>query len=133
MKFVSLRNILFIAVLVLTLGLMGCRTAPIYNVENSPISISSDKASMKQIKKAIMSAGASLGWRMKEVKPGHIVATLLLRGNSAVVDIPYTSKSYNIAYKDSTGLKYDGSMIHKNYNGWIQNLDNAIQSRVSIL
>jgi hypothetical protein len=51
----------------------------------------------------------------------------------AVVDINYTVKSYNISYKDSTELNYDGTNIHKNYNGWIQNLDKGIRAQLSNL
>ena len=41
--------------------------------------------------------------------------------------------SYSIDYKNSLNLKYDSTKntIHKNYNGWIQNLDNAIQVQLS--
>lgn len=129
MKIVSVKNTLFLAILVFTLGLMGCRTEPVYNVEDSPVN-TIGKTTTTNIKKAIMSAGAGLGWRMKEVKPGHIVATIMKRGTTAAVDIPYSKKSYSIVYKTSEGLKYDGSTINKQYNKWITNLDNAIQSRL---
>ncbi|MCG7957117.1 MAG: hypothetical protein JAY97_06770 [Candidatus Thiodiazotropha sp. 'RUGA'] len=129
MKIVSIKNLLFISLLVFTLGLMGCRTEPVYNVEDSPVN-TIGKTSTTNIKKAIMSAGAGLGWRMKEVKPGHIVATIMKRGTTATVDIPYNKKSYSIVHKTSNGLKYDGSKINKQYNKWIVNLDNAIQQRL---
>ncbi|MCG7893438.1 MAG: hypothetical protein N0E37_12185 [Candidatus Thiodiazotropha taylori] len=129
MKIVSIKNLLFISLLVFTLGLMGCRTEPVYNVEDSPVN-TIGKTSTTNIKKAIMSAGAGLGWRMKEVKPGHIVATIMKRGTTATVDIPYNKKSYSIVHKSSNGLKYDGSKINKQYNKWIVNLDNAIQQRL---
>ncbi|MCG7959303.1 MAG: hypothetical protein JAY69_09605, partial [Candidatus Thiodiazotropha taylori] len=105
MKIVSIKNLLFISLLVFTLGLMGCRTEPVYNVEDSPVN-TIGKTSTTNIKKAIMSAGAGLGWRMKEVKPGHIVATIMKRGTTATVDIPYNKKSYSIVHKSSNGLKY---------------------------
>ncbi|MCG7871807.1 MAG: hypothetical protein N0C81_19715 [Candidatus Thiodiazotropha lotti] len=129
MKKVSIKNLLFISLLVFTLGLMGCRTEPIYNVEESPVN-TIGKTTTTNIKKAIMSAGAGLGWRMKEVKPGHIVASIMKRGTTATVDIPYSKKTYSIVYKTSNGLKYDGSKINKQYNKWIVNLDNAIQQRL---
>ncbi|MCU7844746.1 MAG: hypothetical protein KZQ93_12990 [Candidatus Thiodiazotropha sp. (ex Monitilora ramsayi)] len=124
-----MRKLAFVAMIALTMGLIGCRTAPVYNVEEAPVNASS-KVSAENVKKAIMSAGAGLGWQMKEVKPGQIVGSIFLRKHSAVVDIPYSATKYSIIYKDSTELKYDGSMIHSNYNGWIQNLDRAIQARL---
>lgn len=132
MKIAHLRRVAFVAMIVLTMGLIGCVTQPVYNVENSPINASSSVSSAK-IKKAIISAGAERGWAMKETKPGHIVGTLFARKHKAVVDITYNTKSYSITYKDSVALKYDGSSIHKRYNGWIQNLDRQIQIRLSSL
>ncbi len=132
MKIAHLKRVAFVAMIVLTMGLIGCVTQPVYNVENSPINASSSVSTAK-IKKAIISAGAERGWAMKEVKPGLIVATLFARKHKAVVDIHYNTKSYSITYKDSVALKYDGSSIHKRYNGWIQNLDRQIQIRLSSL
>ena len=51
----------------------------------------------------------------------------------AKVDINYNTKTYSITYKDSSDLDYDGTKIHKNYNGWIQNLDNAIKVQLSAI
>ncbi|MEJ2456472.1 MAG: hypothetical protein P8103_20310 [Candidatus Thiodiazotropha sp.] len=132
MKKTTFRKIAFVAMIVFTMALIGCRTAPVYNVTDAPIN-ASEKATAEDVKKAILSAGAGLGWQMKEVEPGHIVGSLFLRKHSAVVDIPYSTESYSITYKDSTELKYDGTNIHGNYNGWIQNLDRAIQARLSML
>jgi hypothetical protein len=33
--------------------------------------------------------------------------------------------------KDSTNLDYDGNTIHKNYNGWVENLDKAIRVQLA--
>ena len=109
--------------------LAGCKTNPVYNVDNAPIDVSG-KHSSKQIQKAIISAGKSLGWKMRAKKKGHIVATLFVRKHVAIVDIRYSTKSYSITYKDSKGLNYDGNNIHKFYNSWVQNLDNRIQSHL---
>jgi hypothetical protein len=128
----QLKIILFSVVLLLTLGLVGCRSAPIYNVENASVVVT-DQASLKDIKKAILVAGAGLGWQMKETEPGVITGTLYLRKHMAKVQIPYSKTEYSIHYQDSYELGYDGTNIHSNYNGWIQNLDHAIRSSLSIL
>ena len=70
---------------------------------------------------------------MKEAEPGHIVGTLHLRKHMAIVDIPYSTNSYSILYKDSAQLDYNGDTIHQNYNGWITNLNNAIQQGMRTL
>lgn len=132
MKKIHLKNIIFTTVIVLTLALAGCRTSPVYSVTDAPVNSASD-VNANDVKKAIISAGAGLGWQMKEVKPGHIVGSLFIRKHSAIVDIPYSASSYSIQYKDSTELNYDGNNIHSNYNGWVQNLDNAIRARLAAL
>lgn len=121
--------ILFAAVGVIA----GCRTAPVYNVEQQSIVTTVQNVKTDDVRKAIIRAGASLGWQMRDVKPGHIVGTLNLRKHMAKVDIKYSTKSYSILYKDSQNLKYDGSSIHKNYNGWIQNLQRNIDVQLNTL
>ncbi|MDJ0805478.1 MAG: hypothetical protein QNJ78_01460 [Gammaproteobacteria bacterium] len=127
-----LKIILFVTVLAFTIGLMGCRTAPLYNVEQSPVDVSA-QATLKDVRKAIITAGASLGWKMKENEPGIITGTINLRKHMAQVTIPYSKTNYSILYKDSAELQYDGTSIHQNYNGWVQNLDRAIQAGLSVL
>ena len=63
--------------------------------------------------------------------PGLPVA--IARPDVAVVDIDYTQTTYSIKYNESTNLDYDGEKIHKNYNGWIQNLDKAIKVQLQNL
>jgi hypothetical protein len=45
--------------------------------------------------------------------------------------VTYDTKTYNIQYKDSSNLDYNGTSIHKNYNGWVENLDKAIRSQLA--
>ena len=119
---------------VLVLLAVGCRAAiPVYNVTDTPVAASKPNPNLDEVGKAIQRAGVALGWQMKETKPGHMLGTLVLRKHVAVVDVNYSVKSYNIQYKDSTELGYDGQNIHPNYNGWIQNLDKGIRAQLSIL
>lgn len=122
-----------IAVPAMVLLVAGCLTQPVYNVNEAAVTASKANPSLDEIGKAIQRAGLALGWQMKETKPGHMVGTLYLRKHVAVVDIDYSVKSYSIKYKDSTELNYDGTSIHKNYNGWIQNLDKGIRAQLSAL
>lgn len=118
----------------LALFLVACKTQPVYNVDQAPVTTASEgQPTMEQVKQAIVRAGTSLGWRMEPQGDGLIVATLLNRGHMAKVDINYTTSSYSIEYKDSRDLDYDGEKIHKAYNGWIQNLDQRIRSRLIAL
>lgn len=127
---------LFILVLALSTVLLlasGCRKAPVKNVLNAPISGSGTSQELPKdtIEQSIIVAGASLGWKIRKVSDGMMEGILDIRRHQAVVSIPYDNATYSIQYKGSTNLKYDGVKIHSNYNGWIQNLDRAIQSELS--
>lgn len=117
------------------LVLAACaRSGPIYNVNDSPVSTASGKAPQAaQVRAAIITGGASLGWRIVDAGPGRLEGTLVLRTHTAVVDIPYNATSYSIKYKSSQNLNEANGTIHANYNGWIQYLDRAIRTEISRL
>lgn len=124
------RGILMVAATVL---LTACATTgqPVYNVSQSPI-VAKVRTS-DDVSKAIVRAGAGLGWQMVPDRPGHITGTLKVRAHVAVVDIDYNPKFYSIKYRESSNLNYDGANIHRSYNSWIQNLDRQIQIQLSTL
>ena len=78
-----------------------------------------------------MRAGAALGWQMRDDGPNRLVGTLMLRKHTAVVEIPYSARSYSIKYRSSINLDEKDGQIHKNYNGWIQNLTRGINAQLS--
>jgi hypothetical protein len=126
----KLSNVIILSAVVILL--VACAPIPVHNVNNAPISVSSTNYDLSDVTKAIQRAGTGLGWQMKEETPGHIVGRLYLRTHMAVVDITYTLDDFSINYKDSNNLKYNAgnNTIHKNYNGWIQNLNNAINAQL---
>ncbi|HIL87055.1 MAG: hypothetical protein ABGW72_00200 [bacterium] len=120
-----------ISVIVVSLALLvGCGTAPVRNVDSAMIP---GENSISTVEKAISRAGAGLGWVMTKKSDGNIVGKLALRSHLAVIDITYDKSSYSIKYVDSTNLNYSGGEIHTNYNGWISNLQKAINIQLSIL
>ncbi len=121
-----------LAIAIITLTLAGCpHQAPVYNVNNATVVANVNNLSSEQVRMAIIRAGGGLGWVIKEVRPGELQGTLNLRKHVAKVSIPYNTKSYSIVYQDSVNLNYDGTNIHSNYNGWIQNLHKAIQVQLT--
>ncbi len=125
----------FLAILA-SAGLMlaaGCTAVPISNIVDTPVVTNKQNPSLEDISRAIVRAGAALGWQMKEVRPGQIVGTLMLRGHTAVVEVAYNTKAYSIVYKDSQNLDYNPATntIHRNYNGWVQNLDRDIRAQLT--
>lgn len=117
------------------LVLGACATGqPIYNVTEAPIVLSPGKtATMQQVQTAILRAGTRLGWQLQQEGPGKMSGRLTLRQHLAVVDILYNTKTYSINYRDSSGLDARDGTIHRNYNGWIQNLDKAIRSELTLI
>jgi len=87
---------------------------------------------MESIQKAIISAGNELGWRMLPTGPGVITGTFEFKTkHAAVITITYDTKTYTIKYQDSTDLHYDGTNIHRVYNGWVTSLDRAIRTQLA--
>lgn len=112
----------------------GCRSGIVQNIVAQPVSVKQNTTD-DQMYKAIKTAGLSLGWQVRKVKPGLAEAQLYLRDHMAVVEIPYTKEEFSINYKNSSNLNYNAekNTIHSNYNGWIQNLRNAITLQLSAL
>jgi hypothetical protein len=138
-KVIMIKNILKVSIiaLILSLSFTGCRTASIKNVPEQAIVAQNTKEAITNddVFKAILKAGVGLGWSVRKVSDGIAEATLLIRAHKAVVTIKYDVNAYSILYKESANLKYNESTqtIHSNYNGWVTNLNNAIQTQLSLL
>lgn len=117
--------------LILILGITACGSAKVMNVPSQEII---EKKSQEDVFNAIKRAGVSLGWIVRKADNNTAIATLNLRTHQAVVVINYTDKDYSIDYKSSMNLDYspEENTIHSNYNGWIQNLNNAIKVQLSL-
>lgn len=122
-------HLVFAAILLL---MAGCRSAPVHDVVAAPATTVKPVA-LSTMESAIIGAGTGLGWRMIPRAPGQIEGVIALRDHRAVVTVNYDTKSYSIKYKDSSNLHYDGKSIHKNYNGWVENLDRAIRTNLAAL
>ncbi len=118
-----------ILLILVSIFIIGCRTAPVMTITDAPINTESGKApSLSAVTHDIVQAGIALGWQMEKVQPGHIIGTLNLRKHMVQVDINYSQSKYSIFYKDSHEMRYDGTNIHANYNSWVQNLDKKISA-----
>lgn len=133
MRRISVQAVAF--ALAASLTLAGCaRTAPIHNIQDSQVAPNSGKTlAASQVRGAIITAGTSLGWKIADAGPGRLEGTLQLRTHTAVVEIPYDSKSFSITFKSAEHLNAANGTIHSNYNGWVENLDRAIRTEISRL
>ena len=107
----------------------GCGSSQIKDVPAQPVAA---KMSQQDVLKSIIRAGMSRGWEMKKINDGLAEATYARRNFTVTVSINYTATNYSISYKSSKGLKYneEKKTIHKNYNSWINNLKNQINSEI---
>jgi hypothetical protein len=109
----------------------AARTAALLNYEDLPVESATGKPlDVEQIRKAIITGAATRQWAAS-VKPGNVVQLTYNRGKyTGVVAVKYSTKTYSIKYVDSTNLNYgmEGgkAVIHPTYNGWINNLRQAI-------
>ena len=128
----SFKKISTLVLAVLLATVIGCRSNPVREVINAPV-MTTEQYTVKDVNNAIVRAGESIGWSMKQVRPGLIIGTIFVRNHMAKIEIKYTKKTFSIYYKDSAGLKYDGTNIHGSYNNWIKNLEHHINLQLSLL
>ncbi len=123
--------------LVAALAVAGCRAETVYNptdIAYAPAATQTRALTETDYKNAIIRAGSKRGWTFQDAGPGHLVGNLAVRGKHfATVDVFYDAKSFSIKYKDSRNLNYDPgkNQIHPNYNSWVNNLQQDIQSEVT--
>lgn len=104
----------------------GCSTSqPVMNMTNSQVPPS---LSELDVSRAIINAGVSKKWVIREERPGLITGHIQVRQHQANISIPYNTANYSINYVSSVNLDDKGKgKIHRNYNRWINGLNQAIQ------
>ncbi len=85
------------------------------------------------VKQGILLACSKRGWYPKEIKPGQIEASIVVRSHTVVVDITYTEKEFQIKYKNSVNLITSSGKIHRNYNKWVATLRKDIDRELNII
>jgi len=118
-----------LSVLVTCLVLTGCfgRIQPVYSVHNHPVPASAEKLTAQKIGDVIKLAASSRKWVAQDLNPGVMKLTHRKKNHVAEVEVSYNKSSYSIKYLNSSNLLYNGSMIHRNYNRWVANLEQDIE------
>ena len=128
-----MRPFLGLSLLTIFVTLAGCNIVPLENVESARLR-APENVTLERVKKGIIRAGIFRDWRMTEIEPGHILAQATVRNkHSATIDIFFDTKVFSIRYKDSKNLRYDGDLIHANYNQWVRNLKKDIQKEMQLI
>jgi hypothetical protein len=117
-----------VLVFLATLTLVACTSAPLKPA--APISVPVG-VSQAQVKTSIINALEGRGWTLDNLADGDILSTLHLREHTATIRITYDAAAVNLTYLRSTNLNYrekgDQRSIHRNYNGWIDYLEQDIR------
>lgn len=117
---------------------------PVINHEDLPVStMSGASPTADQVRQAIEAAAMARDWEVREVAPGQLVASLLVRNKHQVsADISYSPVAYSIRYRDSVNMKYKAGdaasgkalgVIHPFYNRWVDDLNHAIRLSIGKL
>ncbi len=134
-----MRRSIAILLVFAAVAVAGCRTQAIHNpteVAYAPPAASGKQLTRTDYKNAIIRAGVQRGWAFEDAGPGHLVGNLAVRGKHfATVDVLYDTETFTINYRDSRNLDYDAAKreIHSNYNAWVGNLQQDIQTEVTRL
>jgi len=124
-----MKNKLMLALIVFlgVIGLAGCRSTPIQDMENIPVTMVKADYGIEDVEKAIIRAGVKQNWQLATQQPGVIRARLSQQNRVAEVLIAYNLKEYSIRYLDSQNLDYKPGKINKLYNVWVNKLSDAIR------
>ncbi len=110
----------------------GCGINKVYNV---PTKKFVQKPKNQSVYNSIIESGKFLGWNMKQTNKNTIIGKLVIRDHIAKVKIAFNENSYSINLLEAHNLNYNKAenSIHKNYNGWVKNLENQINARLTTL
>lgn len=109
---------------------------PVINHDNIGVVTTSGKAlTSEQVKQAIILAGASKTWTVSEQTDGSLLASLNMRNKHTVMaKIVYSTEKYSITFLDSSNMKSSQengvTVIHPNYNRWVKNLLQEINTEL---
>jgi len=110
---------------------------PIQNIEDEvvPPKFDGSPRSLEEVRDAIANGCKGKGWRPVMDGETKITCSILVRGKHyAEVSIPFSATNYSILYANSRVLDYDAERqrIHRNYNGWVLNLNGSIQRQFAL-
>ena len=120
-----MRSKLVFCCLVVVTASSGCRTSDVRDVLDMPLAPASG-ATLEDVEHAIQLGAQRSGWRATPMKAGVMLASRTKPPHVAVVLVRYDLRSFSIRYHNSQLLRYSGKEIHKTYNSWVRDLEEAI-------
>jgi hypothetical protein len=108
-------------------SLTGCRTAPIQDIVDAPLSAACGERATEAWDEAIWRAGRKVGWKIESMRPGLLRGTWRFKHHAAVVSIAHADGRFSIRYESSENLLHEGDRIHRSYNRLVERLATQIQ------
>ncbi|MDH5327470.1 MAG: hypothetical protein OEZ68_05995 [Gammaproteobacteria bacterium] len=119
------------SIVLLLLMLTACKSQPIYEALGRPIHTPA-QVSEQRIGQLIKEAGEIVGWKFKYGAKNELIGRINFpRGAMAEVSVTFSKSMYEIRYKDSAELRYNGNSIHATYNKTVRRLDEAIRIKLN--
>lgn len=112
------------------------RDDPIVNPSGIPIAWNKAREpTIDEIGRAIVTGCGTRNWQCGITRPGEIRAVLFVRQHMAESRIEYDTKTFSIAYINSSELRYNArkNTIHRKYNIWIGSLAGDINAAIAAL
>ncbi|MCP3924701.1 MAG: hypothetical protein GY714_19165 [Desulfobacterales bacterium] len=111
-----------------TMILTGCFTT---NTFKKDLSFNLYANSEVDVQKAIRQGCADRGWNLKVGEGSEYEALLIVRSHEVRVKISYTNETLKFTYISSKNMKYNGKIIHKKYNMWLEKLYASINQALA--
>jgi hypothetical protein len=120
----------------------GCRArmVPVLNVVDAPVASPDWAASpgapiaarpQGMVRVAILRALAARTWTVDEERVGVVLATVQDPPHYGQIAVTYSDTAYSINYRGSSpSLQWDGQVIHRRYNEWVDDLHEAIDDQL---
>lgn len=127
--------------LIATLAVAGCRASvPIDEVVKTSYGANTysdaKKLTLSDYEKAIVRAGTYRRWNAKQIAPGHLELTNMIRDkHNVALDVFFDTETFSIKHKSSTNLRWNPTArtIHPNYNLWVDLLEGDIKAEIQRL
>lgn len=108
------------------------RTEAVYNVAEDPAPTSAPHTlSEKQVGDIIAETATEKHWVVSNRKSGLMHCRLEWDKHVAEIDVTYTKHNYNITLSRTQNLMESDGMIHKRYNQYIHELQDAIDHNIA--
>ncbi|SIN80615.1 hypothetical protein [Halodesulfovibrio marinisediminis] len=123
----------FLVVMMFVVASVGC-SKTMMSYHDQSFQAPEGSLTLKQVEKAIVTAGAKRGWVMKKKRNGLMIGTLNVRNHMVQVNVKYNTEAFSITYLNSVNMNYNAQRktIHRSYNTWIINLRNDIQATIPL-